>query len=265
MPQEKVPLRYILFVKGIKMDRNYLLNIATLFLDNKLTEHEFINKISQASIDVANIDVIRKQRLGFDEVIFGESKTLDQILKIIEIYKEKNLSFLCTKLSKEKIDAILTLHKDMEVFYDAGMIRCNNKKNPVKKGQVAIVTAGTSDLFVAEEASITLDTIGVENKIFADVGVAGVHRFFNIKNDLDMFDVLIVAAGMEGALPSLVGGLISKPVIAVPVSAGYGTALNGFTALFAMLTSCANGITVVNINNGFGAAIAAYRILSIKS
>jgi len=146
-------------------------------LDNKLTEYEFINKISQASLDIANIDVSRKQRLGFDEVIFGESKTIEQILKIIELYKEKNISFLCTKLSKEKIDAILTVHKDMEAFYDAGMIRCNHKENLVKEGQVAIVTAGTSDLFVAQEASITLDTIGIENKIFPDVGVAGVHRF----------------------------------------------------------------------------------------
>lgn len=246
------------------MNKKDLLEILDSFSNGSIDRERCLEMILSGESSMANIDFCRRDRLGFDEVVFGKDKSVEQILDIIKIYKSKNLTFLCTKLDKNKIDNILSYDSDFEVFYDAGIIRFNKKESKIS-GRVAIITAGTSDLFVANEAVVVLDTLGVEGKIFPDVGVAGVHRFFNIKSELKTFDVLIVVAGMEGALPSLVGGLFYQPIIAVPTSVGYGTALGGFTPLFAMLTSCSNGVTVVNIDNGFGAAVASYRILKVKN
>ncbi|MCA1927071.1 MAG: nickel pincer cofactor biosynthesis protein LarB [Calditerrivibrio sp.] len=246
------------------MNKRDIQEILDSFSKGSIDRDRCLEMILHSKSSLADIDLCRRDRLGFDEVVFGKDKSVDQILEIIKIYKDRDLTFLCTKLDKKKIDQILAHDSDFEVFYNAGIIRFNKKELKIS-GKVAIVTAGTSDLYIANEASVVLDTLGTESKIFPDVGVAGVHRFFNIKSELEDFDVLIVIAGMEGALPSLVGGLFYQPVIAVPVSVGYGTALGGFTPLFAMLTSCSNGITVVNIDNGFGAAIAAYRILKVKN
>lgn len=241
--------------------REEILELIAQLQKGYIGVEDFTEKIFGKKDSYVNIDSERSERLGFDEVVFGRSKSVEQLLEIIDIYKKNKISFLCTKLTKEKIDEIMKIHSDLEAFYEAGIIRSGKKLNRLK-GEVAIVSAGLSDLSVALESSVVLDTIGVNNKIFSDVGVAGVHRFFKVKDEIDRYDVIIVIAGMEGALPSLVGGLFPQPVIAVPTSVGYGTALNGFTALFAMLTSCANGITVVNIDNGFGAALAAYRIIN---
>ena len=141
----------------------------------------------------------------------------------------------------------------------------NNNTNSSNKGSIAIITAGTSDIAVAMEAKYTAELCNCEVNTYFDIGVAGIHRLFNSLDKIKKADVIISIAGMEGALPSVLAGLVSAPIIAVPTSVGYGTALNGFTALFAMLTSCASGVTVVNIDNGFGAACAAVRMLNHRN
>ncbi|MCX8084027.1 MAG: nickel pincer cofactor biosynthesis protein LarB [Calditerrivibrio sp.] len=247
-----------------KMNKEFFLNLADRLLKGELDKESFSTNLLMLFSDELKVDLFRKERLGFDEFVFGASKSLEQIIKIADRYMTNNISFICTKLSKEKIDALLLRYPMMEAIEEAGFVRYLTSKVQRHKGKVAIVTAGSSDIPVALECFWTLDSCGVDAKIFADVGVAGVHRFFKIKDEVESFDVIVVIAGMEGALPSLVAGLFPHPVIAVPTSVGYGTALNGFTPLFAMLTSCANGVSVVNIDNGFGAALAAFRILRQK-
>lgn len=210
------------------------------------------------------IDTDRRNRVGFDEVIYGKSKTAEQITTIARLYLEKGLNFVCTGLDESKI---LQLESELPVclfVHDAGIMKHISSPAEKKIGSVAIITAGTSDIRCAREAQEMLEISGVSTSVYADIGVAGIHRFFGCRDEIDKSDVIIVIAGMEGALPSIAGGIFSQPIIAVPTSTGYGTALNGFTALFAMLTSCAAGITVVNIDNGFGAAMAALRILNLR-
>jgi len=209
-------------------------------------------------------DTSRKDRLGFDEIIYGRGKTDLQIKNIAEKYIENNLNFVCTGLDKDKISALEKLFPNFIFNKDAGIMKHITKPVKRKTGLVAIITAGTSDMSVASEASEMLDICGVDTKVYADIGVAGIHRFFSVKDEISEADVIIVIAGMEGALPSITGGIFPQPIIAVPTSTGYGAALEGFTALFAMLSSCANGITVVNIDNGFGAAMAALRIINLS-
>lgn len=208
-------------------------------------------------------DTSRARRLGFDEVIYGRAKTAEQVSDIASKYVESGLNFVCTGLNDEKISELEKSFPGFTFNKEAGIMK--NIINPVprKKGLVAVITAGTSDLRVAGEASEILDACGVDAKIYADIGVAGIHRFFSAREELAKADVIIVIAGMEGALPSVAGGMFPQPVIAVPTSTGYGAALEGFTALLAMLSSCAGGITVVNIDNGFGAAMAALRIINL--
>jgi NCAIR mutase (PurE)-related protein len=210
------------------------------------------------------VDSSRMARLGFDEVIYGRSKSITQIQKIAKDYSSGELNFICTGLDEEKSASLSALFPDFEFNIEAGIMK--NIHNPAEKkdGHVSIITAGTSDIHVAAEAYEIVETCGFSAKIFADIGVAGIHRFFSHKDEIKESDVVIVIAGMEGALPSVTGGIFPQPIIAVPTSTGYGTALNGFTAMFSMLSSCANGITVVNIDNGFGAAMAAIRILNSK-
>ncbi len=246
------------------MDRETISKLVNELMNGNIKKEDFVNNLTKIYSDEFKFDTNRKKRLGFDEFIFGESKNIEQLIDIIKSLKQNKLSFVCTKLSREKLDFLSNEFSDLEVFYDAGIIRYLLNPPSQQKGKVAVITAGSSDLPIAKEALITLDSCGVESRIYADVGVAGVHRFFKIKDELEEYDVLIVIAGMEGALPSLVAGLFPQPIIAVPTSVGYGTALKGFTPLFAMLTSCANGVSVVNIDNGFGAAMAAFRILNSK-
>lgn len=210
-------------------------------------------------------DTSRNGRLGFDEVIYGKGKTVPQIKMIAEKYLETGLNFVCTGLSPEKTAELRESFPDFTVNETAGLMKHIINPAPRKDGFVAVITAGTSDMKAAHEASEILDVCGVDAKIFADIGVAGIHRFFSAKGEIEKADVIIVIAGMEGALPSIAGGIFPQPIIAVPTSTGYGAALEGFTALFAMLSSCAGGITVVNIDNGFGAATAALRIINTKN
>jgi len=208
-----------------------------------------------------NLDSDREDRLGFPEVIFGAVKSAETLSQALEIHRDSGKNALITHLQEEKA---ATLIRDFPgAFYDpipgVFLLRLNDLDRI--RGQVGILSAGTSDRYVVDEAFYTLNFLKIGAVRIHDIGVAGIHRLMTRIDDLKRFRVLIVAAGFEGALPSVVGGLLPQPVIAVPTSVGYGVAAGGMTALHAMLSSCANGITVVNIDNGYGAAIAAFRIL----
>jgi NCAIR mutase (PurE)-related protein len=209
-----------------------------------------------------NIDENRRQRLGFDEVIYGASKSVSLLSELLNEYTKRNENVLVTKLQRKKAKALLK--KNKTAFYDleSGIFTLTPVPNLNKTKKVGIISAGSSDIGVANEAYYTLAYMGVGSEIIHDVGVAGLHRLLDKLEDLRAFEVLIVVAGFEGALPTVVAGLLPQPIIAVPTSVGYGTAKNGETALHAMLTSCANGISVVNIDNGYGAAMSAFRILN---
>ncbi|MDD5728140.1 MAG: nickel pincer cofactor biosynthesis protein LarB [Victivallales bacterium] len=208
----------------------------------------------------ARIDHGRRERCGFPEFIYGAGKTVAQMSAIIRELIAGNSPVLVTRLDAGKGKALAAEFPEGEFDELAGVFRLNGEGG--KRGKVLILTAGTSDLKVALEARYTLEACGIGAEVKSDVGVAGLHRLLSEVGNLKNADVIIVIAGMEGALPSVVGGLVSCPVIAVPASVGYGAALNGFAALLGMLNSCAGGLTVVNIDNGFGAACAAARIIN---
>ena len=209
-----------------------------------------------------NFDFDRQNRIGFIEAIWGEHKNVDQLIKICEQVLDKNELVFITRINFDKAKLILETYKNAEFYREASclIIGKNFKKLSTDK-KVAIVAGGTSDLSVSLEAKLALEVHGITCKTFIDVGVAGIHRLFNNLEDINKFDVIIVCAGMEGALPTVLGGLIPQPIIAVPVSVGYGVSKDGFAALNSMLSSCAPGISVMNIDNGYGAAMAALRII----
>jgi NCAIR mutase (PurE)-related protein len=194
-------------------------------------------------------------------VIFGEGKTADQISGIMEKMVGQENIILVTRTSQQKADIVLSRFPDAEYHADARMIVL--ELNPVKaggRGLILIISAGTSDIPVAKEAYLTAKAMGNDVESIFDVGVSGIHRLLNHKAKIDRAAVLIVVAGMEGALPSVVAGMVPRPVIAVPTSIGYGVNLGGLTALFAMLNSCSSNVAVVNIDNGFGAGYMAAMI-----
>ena len=211
-----------------------------------------------------NFDFDRQNRIGIIEAIWGEHKNVDQLKNICEQVLDKNELVFITRINFDKAKLILETYKNAEFYREASclIIGKNFKKLSTDK-KVAIVAGGTSDLSVSLEAKLALEVHGITCKTFIDVGVAGIHRLFNNLEDINKFDVIIVCAGMEGALPTVLGGLIPQPIIAVPVSVGYGVSKNGFAALNSMLSSCAPGISVMNIDNGYGAAMAALRIIKI--
>ncbi len=222
---------------------------------------ERLKNLPFEDLGIAQIDHHRELRQGVPEVIFGESKTVEQILIILEALQKKQRNILITRVSEEKA-ALLCQHYPTADYDRLARTFCLIQKTPeiTGKGKILIICAGTSDLPVAREAAVTARMLGNEVEELVDVGVAGIHRLFARHQLLRQADILIVVAGMEGALPSVVGGLVEKPVIAVPTSVGYGAAFSGVAALLGMLNSCASGLTVVNIDNGFGAAFAANRI-----
>jgi hypothetical protein len=206
----------------------------------------------------ARVDHHRSLRKGFPEVIWGEGKTLAQILSIMRQLKRKGQNILITRLDAKKAKAIQNVFPKCQYYMKSKVL--NYLTHPVKsagKGTIMVITAGTTDIPVAEEAAVTAQFMGNRVETLYDVGVAGIHRLLSEKRRLEAARVLVVAAGMEGALPSVVGGLVDRPVIAVPTSVGYGTSFGGITALLAMLNSCASGVAVVNIDNGFGAGYMA--------
>lgn len=209
-------------------------------------------------IDVACIDHHRSIRRGASEVIFGEGKEVEDILAIMDrmIAQEENI--LITRLSPEKARKIKTRHPESEYHARARTLTLiQHAQEPRGKGPILVISAGTSDIPVAEEAAVTGRFLGNEVETLYDLGVSGLHRLLAHREKLVKASVIVVVAGMEGALPSVVGGLVDKPVIAVPTSVGYGASFQGIAALLGMLNSCASGVTVVNIDNGFGAAYAA--------
>jgi len=208
-----------------------------------------------------NMDYDRDNRLGFPEVVFGASKAIEDILDIIANHIEHNKNVLVTKWQPEKLVRLAEVYPQGVQDKASGVFMLNDVIAETTN-DVAIISAGTSDAHVVNEAYYTLKFIGVGAERIHDIGVAGVHRLMNRLDDLKAYKVLIVVAGFEGALPSVVGGLLPQPIIAVPSNVGYGIATGGNVALNAMLASCANGITVVNIDNGYGAATAAIRILN---
>ena len=215
------------------------------------------------SLDFATIDHHRALRQGFPEVIFGEGKTDDQVVAIAQRIIERGDGMLATRVSPSAAKALQSAVAGAEWNALGRTVFVAGREKPaVRTGSVLIVTAGTSDLPVAEEAAVTAGAAGCRVSRLTDVGVAGIHRILSKRAELTDAAVVIVVAGMDGALPSVVGGLVRVPVIAVPTSVGYGASFQGIAALLTMLNSCASGITVVNIDNGFGAAMAAARILT---
>jgi len=204
------------------------------------------------------IDHHRSLRKGFPEVIWGEGKTSQQILSIVRQLKGKGQNVLITRLEEKKAKTILSVFPKGRYYPQSRVL--THLTHPVKvtgKGAILVMTAGTTDIPVAEEAAVTAELMGNRVETLYDVGVAGIHRLLAEKGKLEKAHVLVVVAGMEGALPSVVAGLVDRPVIAVPTSVGYGTSFGGITALLAMLNSCASGVAVVNIDNGFGAGYIA--------
>ncbi len=224
---------------------------------------ERLRHFPEEDIGLAKVDHHRSLRYGHPEVVLASHKTVAQLIAIAERLEAANGSFLCTRVTSEQARALadrfpgVRLHPEARTAWLA-----SGTPGPVL-GTVAVVTAGTSDIPVAEEAAVVAEAFGAAVTRVFDAGVAGLHRILSARPEIDRADVVIVVAGMEGALPSVVGGLVGQPVIAVPTSVGYGASFNGLAALLGMLNSCAEGVTVVNIDNGFGAAAAAARILRL--
>jgi NCAIR mutase (PurE)-related protein len=212
------------------------------------------------NLGFARVDTDRKRRCGFPEVIFGAGKTAVEVLGIAREILSREPVLLISRANGEQ-RAVIEAEWPIARWHErARCITIEREILPRSGGTVAVVCAGTSDLSVADEAAITLEIFGNNVIRIADVGVAGIHRLLAVRDQLEACTVVIVVAGMEGALPSAVAGLISKPVIAVPTSVGYGASFGGLAALLGMLNSCGSGVTVVNIDNGFGAAYAAAQI-----
>jgi hypothetical protein len=219
---------------------------------------EELSKLPFSDLGMAMVDNHRALRTGFPEVILGQAKTATQIARIVEEIAKGGHNVLVTRVSPEKAAAVVKETPGMIYHQDARALVL--EQTPVERtgaGPIAVVTAGTSDIPVAEEAALVAEFAGNDVRRVFDVGVAGIHRLLHQLDDLREASVIVVAAGMEGALASVIGGLVACPVVAVPTSVGYGASFNGVAALLGMLNSCAAGVTVVNIDNGFGAGYAA--------
>ncbi len=235
----------------------------------RATIDEALSRLDSAPVEdlgFANIDHHRALRAGFPEVVFGEGKSVEQTIAICERIAAKGDGFLLTRASAPQLVELRKTFPALIVNDIARTARIPGSaaQNKASSKPALIITAGTSDLPVAEEAAETLTALNLNSARLTDVGVAGIHRLLSQHDALRDAAVVIVVAGMDGALPSVVGGLVRAPVIAVPTSVGYGASFQGLSALLAMLNSCAAGVTVCNIDNGFGAAMAAARILNAQ-
>ncbi|MEJ8547774.1 nickel pincer cofactor biosynthesis protein LarB [Brevibacillus borstelensis] len=209
-------------------------------------------------LDYATLDLDRKKRTGFPEVVYAAGKSTEQLVGIFARLREHQELVLATRVSAEQADAVQKKWPDVQHVREGRLlISAKSPLQPVRDGYVAIVAAGTSDWPVAQEAAWTVRCFGSEARVIADVGVAGIHRLFQRLEEIREAAVIVCIAGMEGALASVLAGLVDKPVIAVPTSVGYGANFGGMAALLSMLNSCANGVAVVNIDNGFGAGYLA--------
>jgi len=213
------------------------------------------------SFDI-KFDFQRRERLGLFEAIWGQDKSIDQLKRLSESILSKNEVVFITRINSEKATYLLGLYDDARFYEEANCLTIGENLNKINTNKkVAIISGGSSDLAVTLEARLALEIYGVNCQSFIDVGVAGLHRLMSQLEEINKYDVLIVCAGMEGALATVVGGLLAQPIIAVPVSVGYGVSKNGETALNSMLSSCSPGIAVMNLDNGYGAAMAALRII----
>ena len=248
------------------IDRASLEILLNQIAEGKISPNEGVEKLQhlnfEAIDDFAKIDHHRQLRTGFPEVIWSQGKTLEQIRQIVNVMRQHSSLVMATRLEPEIAELLQEQVQDFR-YYPLAKIGAIGQSQIKYKGKISIITAGTADLPVAEEAAITAELCGFTVERLWDVGVAGIHRLLNHRHLIAEADVLIVVAGMEGALPSVVAGLASCPVIAVPTSIGYGTSFGGLSALLTMLNSCATGIGVVNIDNGFGAAMLAGKILKL--
>lgn len=228
--------------------------------------YSLLKRLPYEDIGFAKVDHHRHLRKGFPEVIYAENKTPQQVAKIARKIFDRGHDVLATRADRKTYLAVRKALKQAEYHEEARIITAKKKESGRPKAQsarreIGIITAGTADLPVAEEAAVTAEFLGLKVARLFDVGIAGIHRLLNNLDRLDGAKVAIVVAGMEGALPSVVGGLIEQPVIAVPTSVGYGSSFKGLAALLTMLNSCSPGVGVVNIDNGFGAAVLAYTIV----
>ncbi len=244
------------------MDKEMLLHWLEEIATGQSRPEDVLKKLNDfpyQNLGFANVDTHRNLRNGNSEVIYCPGKTIEQIVAIFKSLADCSLNVMASRASKEVFQSIKSQIEDVRYFEEARIVALwRNQK--VSQGVIGVLSAGTADLPVAEEACITAEIMGSKVQRIYDVGVAGIHRLFDKKSIIDECRVLIVVAGMEGALASVVGGLVDKPIVAVPTSIGYGTNFQGVAPLLSMLNSCASGIGVVNIDNGFGAGVLAHRI-----
>ena len=244
------------------MDRETIYQLLQRIAAGELAPEKALDQLHDLpfeNLGFAHLDHHRALRKGYPEVIFCQGKTTDQVLIIADRMLERGLLMLATRTNTETGQALKERfpHADYDAVARTVFIRAPGTPAPPEKGLVAVVSAGTSDLPVAQEAIVTARAMGARVEAIFDVGVAGIHRLLAYREQFGAANAIVVAAGMEGALPSVVGGLVETPIIAVPTSVGYGANFNGLAALLAMLNSCASGVTVVNIDNGFGAGYTA--------
>lgn len=242
------------------MNAQELEELLRAFKNGKLDADEAARRIKNLhfeDIGFAKVDHSRPSRQGFPEVVFGASKTRAQVLGIVERLAQRSPNVIVTHTDAGTFGEVRNVVIEAEWHESARLIRIQRDRTELGVGKISVVTAGTSDIPVAEEAALTAEAMGNRVERVWDVGVAGIHRVLAERALLQRARVVIVAAGMEGALPSVVGGLVSVPVVAIPTSIGYGASFGGLAALLGMLNSCASNVTVVNIDNGFGAGFVA--------
>jgi pyridinium-3,5-biscarboxylic acid mononucleotide synthase len=225
---------------------------------------ELLKTFPYTDLGFARIDHHREIRTGYPEIVYCAGKTTEQVVEIFRVMVEKENNVIGTRASHDMFEAIRKIVPEAVFYEEARIISVQKIKPETPESRIAVITAGTSDIPVAEEAAVTAELLGNKVLRIYDAGVAGIHRLVDKLSDIRSCSVIIVIAGMEGALASVVGGLVDKPVIAVPTSVGYGANFGGLSALLAMLTSCSAGVTVVNIDNGFGAGFSASMINRMK-
>jgi len=242
------------------MDQKHLEELLTAFKTGEIAMDQAVEKLRHLpfeSLGYANVDHHRAIRQGFPEVIFGQGKTPEQVAGIGAKLLERSSNLLITRTGREAFEHVQQIAPDAVFHESCGAVSVQRDRTIRGRGTIAIVTAGTSDIPVADEAALTAEIMGNHIERLFDVGVAGIHRVLSRRELLQSAKVIVCVAGMEGALPSVVGGLVSVPVIAVPTSIGYGASFGGIAALLGMLNSCSSNVTVVNIDNGFGAGFVA--------
>lgn len=241
--------------------------LLTEVRDGKVTvaeAFEVLRTFPYTDLGFARIDHHREIRTGYPEIVYCAGKTTVQVREIFKVMAEKENNIIGTRANNDMFEAVKSICPEAVFYTEARIISIQKKKPEMPESTIAVITAGTSDIPVAEEAALTAELLGNKVQRIYDAGVAGIHRLVDKLPEIRSARVIIVIAGMEGALASVVGGLVDKPVIAVPTSVGYGANFGGISALLAMLTSCSSGVTVVNIDNGFGAGFSASMINRMK-